>query len=103
MLGGCISVGLTFRKTRILNFFSSPPFTGSVTGVRNIAHPIALARKVMENTPHVFLMGSSANDFAAKMGFENVSDEYLMTNSAKTALEEFLKSDGEPVTTEIGQ
>jgi len=76
---------------------------GSVTGVRNIAHPIALARKVMENTPHVFLMGSSANEFALKMGMETVSDEYLMTDAAKMALDTFLKSGNEPITTEIGQ
>lgn len=78
-------------------------FLGSVTGVRNIAHPIALARKVMENTPHVFLMGASANEFAQKMGFETVSDDYLMTSDAKTALDKFVKSCGQPTTTEIGQ
>lgn len=71
--------------------------------MRNIAHPIALARKVMENTPHVFLMGSSANEFALKMGFEAVNDDYLMTKSAKTALENFLKSGSQPITTETGQ
>lgn len=76
---------------------------GSVTGVRNIAHPIALARKVMENTPHVFLMGASANEFAQKMGFETVSDDYLITNAARTGLDNFLKSGSEPITTEIGQ
>ncbi|XP_050533608.1 isoaspartyl peptidase/L-asparaginase [Daktulosphaira vitifoliae] len=75
---------------------------GSVTGVRNIAHPIALARKVMDNTPHVFLMGQSANEFATKMKFETVSDDYLMTDAAKIALENFLKMGGSPVTTEIG-
>jgi len=79
------------------------PYTGSVTGVKNIAHPIALARKVMENTPHVFLMGSSANEFALKMGLATVSDDYLMTNAAKTALDNFLNSGGQPITTEIGQ
>lgn len=57
----------------------------------------------MENTPHVFLMGSSANEFALKMGFEMVSDDYLITAGAKTALDQFLKSGNEPITTEIGQ
>lgn len=71
--------------------------------MKNIAHPIALARKVMENTPHVFLMGSSANEFALKMGLETVSDDYLMTNAAKRALENFLNLGGQPITTEIGQ
>jgi isoaspartyl peptidase/L-asparaginase-like protein (Ntn-hydrolase superfamily) len=76
---------------------------GSVTGVKNIAHPIALARKVMENTPHVFLMGTSANEFAQKMGFETVSDDYLMTSDARTGLDNFLKSGSQPILTEIGQ
>jgi len=58
----------------------------------------------MENTPHVFLMGSSANEFALKMGFETVSDDYLKTSAAKTALDNFLKSKSDqPITTEIGQ
>jgi len=57
----------------------------------------------MENTPHVFLMGVSANEFAQKMGFETVSDDYLITNDARIGLNNFLKSGGEPNTTEIGQ
>lgn len=57
----------------------------------------------MENSPHVFLMGSSANEFALKMGFQTVSDDYLMTADAKTALNNFLKSGRQPDTTEIGQ
>lgn len=78
-------------------------FLGSVTGVRHIAHPIALARKVMENTRHVLLMGESADEFALKMGFETVSDDYLKTADAKIALDKYLKSnDGTPVP-EIGQ
>lgn len=78
-------------------------FAGSVTGVKNIAHPIALARKVMENTPHVLLMGPSANEFAVQSGFETVPDDYLMTSDAKIALDNFLKSGSLPITTEIGQ
>lgn len=78
-------------------------YAGSVTGVRNIAHPIALARKVMENTPHVFLMGSSADEFALKMGFETVSNDYLKTKYAQTALDAFLKTGGQSVVSEIGE
>lgn len=57
----------------------------------------------MENTPHVCLMGLGANEFALKMGFETVSDDYLLTNDAKTALDKFLTSGGKFVTTEIGK
>ncbi len=43
---------------------------GAVAGVKNIRHPISLARKVMEKTDHVLLAGNGANDFAKLMGFE---------------------------------
>ena len=44
---------------------------GAVAGVKNIRHPISLARKVMEKTDHVLLAGNGANDFAKLMGFEH--------------------------------
>ena len=42
---------------------------GSVTYLQNIEHPISVARKVMENTPHVMLSGKGAYDFALEQGF----------------------------------
>lgn len=41
---------------------------GSVAFVRQIKHPITLARKVMEKTPHVFLVGEGARQFAIQEG-----------------------------------
>ncbi len=43
---------------------------GAVAGVKNIRHPISLAKEVMEKTDHVLLAGNGANDFAKLMGFE---------------------------------
>lgn len=43
---------------------------GAVAGVKNIRHPISLARLVMEKTDHVLLAGQGANDFSKLMGFE---------------------------------
>ena len=43
---------------------------GAVAAVRNIRNPISLARKVMENSNHVFLVGEGANKFAVLQGFE---------------------------------
>src|SRR2546426_5755084 len=37
---------------------------GAVAGVENIRHPAALARRVMEKTPHVLLVGAGAQAFA---------------------------------------
>lgn len=42
---------------------------GSVSFVRQVKHPISLARRVMENTPHVMLSGEGARQFALAEGF----------------------------------
>lgn len=42
---------------------------GTVAFVRQIKHPIALARMVMEKTPHVMLAGEGARQFAISQGF----------------------------------
>lgn len=41
---------------------------GAVAGIKNIQHPISLARMVMEKTDHVLLQGSGAQEFARIMG-----------------------------------
>jgi isoaspartyl peptidase/L-asparaginase-like protein (Ntn-hydrolase superfamily) len=42
---------------------------GAVAGVENIRHVAALARRVMERTPHVMLVGEGARLFALQQGF----------------------------------
>jgi isoaspartyl peptidase/L-asparaginase-like protein (Ntn-hydrolase superfamily) len=42
---------------------------GAVAAVEHIKHPAALARRVMEKTPHVFLVGDGAKWFALQQGF----------------------------------
>lgn len=42
---------------------------GAVAGVENVRHVAALARKVMEKTPHILLVGAGAQDFAIQNGF----------------------------------
>ena len=51
---------------------------GSVAAVRNILHPVTLARMVMERTDHVLLVGEGANLFAAEMGIEATPEEELL-------------------------
>lgn len=43
---------------------------GAVGALQGYKHPLSVARKVMENLPHVFLVGEGAARFAAEMGFE---------------------------------
>ena len=50
---------------------------GAVSGVHNIQHPTSLARQVMEQTEHVFLIGEGAMDFAATIGFPFIDDDYF--------------------------
>src|SRR5262245_34105887 len=42
---------------------------GAVAAVENVRHVAALARRVMERTPHVFLVGEGARLFAVQQGF----------------------------------
>ncbi|WP_046745440.1 isoaspartyl peptidase/L-asparaginase family protein [Kordia zhangzhouensis] len=68
---------------------------GAVVCIENIKHPIAVARKVMENTPHVLLAGNGAKQFAIESGF---TPEDLLTESSKKAWEEWkIKSEYKPI------
>lgn len=42
---------------------------GAVAFLERIKHPISVARRVMEKTPHVFLVGEGAQQFALLEGF----------------------------------
>jgi N4-(beta-N-acetylglucosaminyl)-L-asparaginase len=48
---------------------------GSVAFLERIKHPVSVARKVMETTPHVMLVGSGAQEFALKNGFKLEKDK----------------------------
>jgi len=61
---------------------------GSVSFLQNIKHPISVARKVMEETPHVMLSGEGALQFALEQGFKK---ENLLTDKAKEAWEDWKK------------
>jgi beta-aspartyl-peptidase (threonine type) len=43
---------------------------GAVAAIKGYRHPIEIARKVMETTPHVLLAGGGAELFAERHGFE---------------------------------
>lgn len=48
---------------------------GGVSFLERIKHPVSVARKVMEKTPHVLLSGSGAQEFAVTNGFPLESGE----------------------------
>lgn len=45
---------------------------GSVAALEGILHPVSVARRVMEKTPHVMLVGAGAREFALANGFKDV-------------------------------
>jgi len=47
---------------------------GAVAALRDVVSPVAVARAVMEKTPHVLLAGTGALAFASRSGFELVED-----------------------------
>lgn len=62
---------------------------GSVAALSDIAHPVSVARRVMEQTPHVMLVGEGAQQFAVQQGFER---KKLLTQEAEKAWREWLKT-----------
>jgi N4-(beta-N-acetylglucosaminyl)-L-asparaginase len=62
---------------------------GSVAFLERIKHPIAVARRVMEKTPHVMLVGSGAQQFAIAEGFP--LEEQKLSPDAQKAYDNWLK------------
>jgi N4-(beta-N-acetylglucosaminyl)-L-asparaginase len=60
---------------------------GSVCYLKNILHPISVARKVMDETPHVILAGDGALEYAKSLGMSEVN---LLTEESKQRWEEWL-------------
>jgi N4-(beta-N-acetylglucosaminyl)-L-asparaginase len=68
---------------------------GSVMCLEHIKYPISVARKVMEKTPHIVLVGDGALQFALANGFQK---ENLLTPESEKAWKNWLKtSKYEPV------
>ncbi|TAH04621.1 MAG: glycosylasparaginase [Sphingobacteriales bacterium] len=62
---------------------------GSVMGVEHIVNVISLARRVMEKTPHVILVGDGALQFAMDQGFKKIN---LLTPKSEALWKEWLKT-----------
>ena len=62
---------------------------GSVAFLERIKHPIAVARRVMEKTPHVMLVGSGAQQFAVAEGFP--LEEQKLSPDAQKSYDNWLK------------
>lgn len=74
-LDACIMDGSTYNA-------------GSVAGMTGIAHPISVARRVMEETKHVMLVGEGARKFAIDQGLEQID---LLTEDRRQKWEAWKK------------
>lgn len=70
---------------------------GAVAAVTRTRHPIMLARRVMEHSPHVMLVGSGADTFSREQGLEQVEPSWFYTERRWQALEKFLKEKNLPI------
>jgi L-asparaginase/N4-(beta-N-acetylglucosaminyl)-L-asparaginase len=66
---------------------------GAVAALREVMHPIAVARRVLERTPHVLLVGDGALRFALEQGFPR---QNLLTPASKRVWQEWRRSARRP-------
>lgn len=70
---------------------------GAVAGVQSPKNPIALARAVMDHTPHVMLVGPGADAFAARIGVPCMPPSYFFTESRWQEFVGVMQQSGRPV------
>ncbi|MFH0848537.1 MAG: isoaspartyl peptidase/L-asparaginase, partial [archaeon] len=61
---------------------------GAVAGVKHFKNPISVARRIMEQTPHVMLVGDGADLFSEVQGFQKTD---LLTHESKTEYEKLIE------------
>jgi beta-aspartyl-peptidase (threonine type) len=66
---------------------------GAVAGLTRIKNPIAAARAVLEQSPHVLLVGDGADRFALSRKLEEVNPVYFWTPERWQALQEALEQE----------
>ena len=66
---------------------------GAVASVMHIKSPIALAREVMDHSPHVMLSGAGAEEFATTRGIKLMDPSYFATEKRRKQLESALEKE----------
>jgi len=67
---------------------------GAVSGLRTTRAPISLARRLLDEGPHVFLSGHGADDFARDHGFEQVENSWFEIPERRAQLDELMDGGG---------
>jgi len=65
---------------------------GAVAGVTATKNPVRLARKVMEDSPHVLLAGAGADAFSREKGLEQAGPEWFATPERREQLDKMKAS-----------
>ncbi len=76
---------------------------GAVAGVQHIRNPLLLARAVMEKSPHVFLVGAGAEEFARRVGIRRVDTRYFRTQERWQQLQDALKAERKKQASALGR
>ena len=69
--------------------------SGAVAGVKTVKSPIALARVIMEESPHVMMIGEGAETYAEDNGLEMVENSYFYTERRYRSLQRALEREAE--------
>ena len=67
---------------------------GAVSGLRTTRAPISLARRLLDDGPHVFLSGHGADDFARDHGFDQVDNNWFEIPERRRQLDELMAAGG---------
>jgi beta-aspartyl-peptidase (threonine type) len=67
---------------------------GAVAGLRTTRAPISLARRLLDDSPHLFLSGKGADEFARKQGLEQVENSWFEVPERRRQLDELLRLGG---------
>jgi beta-aspartyl-peptidase (threonine type) len=67
---------------------------GAVSGLRTTRAPISLARRLLDQGPHVFLSGHGADHFARDRGFEQVDNSWFEIPERRAQLGELIAAGG---------
>ncbi|RNI31902.1 isoaspartyl peptidase/L-asparaginase [Rufibacter immobilis] len=66
---------------------------GAVAGVKHVKHPITLAKTIMQQSKHVLLCATGAEEFAKSQGLEMKPDGYFKTEEKEKDLKEAQKEE----------
>jgi beta-aspartyl-peptidase (threonine type) len=69
---------------------------GAAAGLKRVKNPILLARFVMEQSPHVMMVGEGAEAFAAQKGLELVDPKYFYTEERWQQLQRVKEAEKRP-------